>query len=629
MWDYSFAIPSLLILMIIMFFYFSLPRLPIKMNRVFLSIVLNEAVVIVLDIVSSLADENYRLFSVPFLIALNTAYFVFFIIRMYLYYIYTFVLLRINLPKKSILSIVDTIPLLISLSIIFAGMFTGYIFTIDDTGYHSGKLYNLIYVSNYFYLILSFILIYCFRDRIRRRRERRSIIGYNVLMAIGLMVRIALPKLLLFDTVCVMAVILIYLAFENPEFFIELRSGTFNSHAFRSYIEENEGKGKYRILAFVIKNYHEMREIYGSAQMDHGIALISNFLVKNYSDRMFFYYRSGRFIVVGKADMDYKRMQEELWVRFHLPWKSNNTELYLDIGFAVIDCSEGYEHAAEVISTIGKLLETADKSGDQVCEYADKTTMEEYEDDLKNKLALESAIDNERVEIFLQPIMHADSKNLAGAEALARIRDEEGNLISPGAFIPIAEKNGRISQLGEQVFEKVCKFLSENDIEKMNMSFINVNLSPIQFMRNDLCDRFLRIIRRYGIDAEKIHLEITEESMKDEQQMLRQIEMMQRAGFLFALDDYGKGYSNLTRLKRTPFINIKIDMEVVWDHCKNPDNVLPMMVRSFKDIGFTITAEGIETEEMADQMSEMGADLLQGKLFSMPIPVNEFIKKYS
>ena len=94
------------------------------------------------------------------------------------------------------------------------------------------------------------------------------------------------------------------------------------------------------------------------------------------------------------------------------------------------------------------------------------------------------------------------------------------------------------------------------------------------------------------------------------------------------LDDYGSGYSNLTRVRHYPFVNIKLDMEVVWDYNREGDSLLPNIVKAFRQMGFSITAEGIETREMADALTEIGCDYLQGFLFDRPLPMDEFVEKY-
>ena len=162
----------------------------------------------------------------------------------------------------------------------------------------------------------------------------------------------------------------------------------------------------------------------------------------------------------------------------------------------------------------------------------------------------------------------------------------------------------------------------------MGISWINVNLSPIQFLRPDLNKRFSKILEKYHVDAEKIHLEITEESMIDYALLQKQIQSMRSTGFQFVLDDYGSGYSNVSRLKKCPFINIKLDMEVVRDYFKEPDKFLPSLVQVFKQMNFTVTAEGVETLEMVESMKNIGCDFLQGYYFSKPLPAREFAEKY-
>lgn len=115
-----------------------------------------------------------------------------------------------------------------------------------------------------------------------------------------------------------------------------------------------------------------------------------------------------------------------------------------------------------------------------------------------------------------------------------------------------------------------------------------------------------------GVDPSFIHLEITESTLSDYTVFEKQIRLMTEKGFLFVLDDYGKGYSNLMRLKSCPFINVKLDMDVVRSYCKEPGNIIPNTVNSFKSMGFKVTAEGIETAAMADAMYNIGCDYLQG-----------------
>ena len=147
-------------------------------------------------------------------------------------------------------------------------------------------------------------------------------------------------------------------------------------------------------------------------------------------------------------------------------------------------------------------------------------------------------------------------------------------------------------------------------------------------MSNGLAANFSRILKEYNIPASRIHLEITEQSMVDYSLIKPQIDGLSSSGFRLSLDDYGSGYSNLTRVKRYPFENIKIDMEIVWDYFNARDHLLPTLIHAFKEMNFTITAEGIENREMADEFRRIGCDYLQGYYYSKPLPITDFLRRY-
>ncbi len=361
--------------------------------------------------------------------------------------------------------------------------------------------------------------------------------------------------------------------------------------------------------------------------MDTTLAMISSYLIKAFPKEIVFYYRKGRFLIFGDLNMDSDAVIKNLIERFKDPWNALDTEVYLEAGFTKLELKGRVRSAEDIISTMVSAFERADNNTRSIQEIT-TDDIDEIEAVKSIKRTLESVIEKNEVEVFLQPLIDVKTGKIAGAEALARIRDKDGIIIPPGLFIPVAESNGRINKLGEQVFEKTCIFIKNNDLEKVGVKWINVNLSPVQFMRKDLADRYDRIIRKYDINPDKIHLEITEESMVDEQLLERQIKHMENKGFKFVLDDYGKGYSNLSRLKNCPFINVKLDMGIVWDYYKEHDDILPTMITAFKHMKFGVTAEGIEDENMAEDMKNAGCDFLQGFFYSKPLPMDEFLKKY-
>ena len=174
----------------------------------------------------------------------------------------------------------------------------------------------------------------------------------------------------------------------------------------------------------------------------------------------------------------------------------------------------------------------------------------------------------------------------------------------------------------------MCAFIRDHDLQAAGLQRINVNLSPIQCMHSHLPGLFSSILQEYGVSADRIRLEITEESVINYAKQERRIEDLLACGFQLALDDYGAGYSNLHQVKKFSFTNIKLDMSIVWDYIRDRDVLLPALVQALRQMGFSITAEGIETREMADAMAGIGCDNLQGYYFSRPVSIDEFVNQY-
>ena len=625
MFHLDFTFPSILLLLIFLYFFLSEPRLPVRKNRLFFLLVLAEFLVLLFDILSSAADMNYQDLPIGLTAVLNMAYFVLFLIRILLYFYYTLNLLRRFPDMKSPAMLLYSSVFLLSELITLSSFWTGAVFLIDQDGYHRGPLYNIIYLCFCFYLLLSFLLIFLDRKKLSRR-DLISLVGYNVILLCGYLVRMLLPQYLVLNIFYLMALLVIFISFENPAVYTT-SYGSFSFPALREYLAERVEKEDFRVLGFVLRNYPDAREVYGIRQMEQGIRLICSYIKKAYPSLPFFYLHSGCFALVGPEKMDVRKLAEQIADRFHQPWVADEAELYLNAAFLQMSSSAvvrlDADHVVESLAVSIHALGQRDVTEDRILDL-DLSSRLKHE--IAVKRALDHAVETDSVEAFLQPIMDAQTGAVIGAEALARLRDEQGNLISPNDFIGLAEKNGQIIRLGEQVLEKVCRFFSENG--RGQLQWVNVNLSPIQCMNQELRTRFVDVLSRYRIPPSFIHLEITEASMIDFAVLTEQMNELRNRGFCFTLDDYGSGYSNLSRLQRLPFTGLKLDMEIVRGHCADPSPVLPTFVRVFREGGLSITAEGIETEAAAKEMAAIGCDYLQGYLFSRPVPMDEFRQKY-
>ena len=277
MWNYSFVIPEFMILLILLAFYFSRPQISIRINRTFLGILLLQTFVIMFDLIASQADEMYASFPASVLYALNLAYFVLFLARIFWFFLFTADALGVRFYGNRLRQFIAGSVFFIAEAVTLSSPFTGAVFRIGPSGYEKGPWYDIIHVCYLFYIFYAFYFCARFGKNVSRH-DLLSIIAALVSLLIGIAARILLPQVIIMNVFCLMAIIIIYLSFMNPDLYDSERGPTFNSRAFRVYTDEEKDRRPFRILGFVLQNYTDEREIYGYDQMDHGITLISEYL---------------------------------------------------------------------------------------------------------------------------------------------------------------------------------------------------------------------------------------------------------------------------------------------------------------------------------------------------------------
>ena len=239
------------------------------------------------------------------------------------------------------------------------------------------------------------------------------------------------------------------------------------------------------------------------------------------------------------------------------------------------------------------------------------------------------AMENNRVEVFYQPIFSTSEQRFTSAEALVRIRDKEGNIIPPGVFIDIAEENGMILRLGEIVFEKVCCFIQKHPLEHYGLHYIEVNLSVVQCAYDRLARDYISVMKKYSIDPENINLEITESaSTNAKRTLLDNMETLMEYGVHFSLDDFGTGQSNLNYIVDMPVDIVKFDRSMTNAYFENgkAKYVMDAAIHMIHGMNMQIVSEGIETAEQYHTMEKLGISYIQGYYFSKPLPENDFIQ---
>lgn len=239
---------------------------------------------------------------------------------------------------------------------------------------------------------------------------------------------------------------------------------------------------------------------------------------------------------------------------------------------------------------------------------------------------LRHAIENGELEVYYQPIMHLASNRIAGMEALLRWKHPILGFVSPVEFIPIAEESKLIVSIGDWVLRQAC---SQAKLwqSRFGQLFIAVNVSARQFRDPGFADNVERIVSETGCPPDVLELEVTETMlMSQTTETMAILNDLSGRGFQLSLDDFGTGYSSLAYLKRFPINKLKIDRSFVSDlpHDKDDAAIAQVIVSLSNHMGMRVVAEGIETQEQAEFLRELGCTYGQGFLFSQPLPVARF-----
>ena len=254
----------------------------------------------------------------------------------------------------------------------------------------------------------------------------------------------------------------------------------------------------------------------------------------------------------------------------------------------------------------------------------DKTMERKLEKESKIEHEMNIALDNKEFKVYYQPKIDTKTENLYGAEALVRW-EHEGRMVPPSEFIPLFEKNKFILRLDLYIFEQVCSDMKMWKEKYGKEPVISVNVSREHFLDEHFLEKYMMIAAKYGVNTNKIDLEITESATIEEGiDIIEIMNKMKKLGFLISIDDFGTGYSSLSTLQDMPADILKIDKSFVDRIGENEKNIIDYILTIAKELNFTTIAEGVETKEQRDYLLENGCDIIQGYYYAKPMSEAEF-----
>lgn len=645
-YNISFDIAAMLNLILILFIYGKKVKIHSFENNILLFMICDCMIATVFEILSSIAISYPHSFP---LAVMNFLCWAFFISNISIPFLYAYYNIMITDAQKSMhlfQKIIFCLPEIICIIITFYNPFTHHLFYFDkNLNYCHGTGLYLYYLTAFYYLLIA--IIHSFQNRKHLEKNTLySLYTFNIIALIVAAVQISHPELLLELFSASLCLLIMLINIQNPGKLINSQTELLNRDAMASIIEQKFYHAEnFTIISLKLKDLPFFNKTLGSAYVNSMIKNVSVFLKSlcNKHTRIF-HIGFGQFCFVFPSlnENEVTSIVQTLQQRFSLPW--NTDDIDVDLGFLL-----GIGHAPEDFSDYESLCDFIDyrPDRDNLSErghyssekfhiiYA-KDTLLHLKQRIKNvEHAIQRALRDGNFQVYYQPIYSVKEKKFTCAEALIRLWDREYGMISPEEFIPIAEKNGTILDIGLFVFETVCKCIAKDHLTALGVEYIEVNLSVVQCMQPKLAEQLLSIMKQYNVRPEQINLEITETAAAVSPETLK-LNMMNLSeqNICFSLDDYGTGYSTMSYALDLPFSYVKLDKSIVAS-ASSDDNThiaLCSTIQMMKQLHFLLIAEGVDNEEQLDFLIKNGCDYIQGYYFSKPLPKDgylEFLQKYN
>lgn len=526
-------------------------------------------------------------------------------------------------------------PITLATIVLIVNPFYPVLFYFDSfDNYTRGPLFWVLYFVAGWYMFYGL----CFLWRYRLLFEKKKLLSLHmvIVMVLGaVIIQLFFPNIILEMFACAIGLLFIATAIQKPEEIIDTDSGMWKLSAYVNKLKNIFIVSKpIKIIMINLVNYQAVSDMLGyegTNELLREIRIKLETMCQNDEFEAELYYLGhGRICMVleGKYMDKADQIAEKINLDLKETMQIRQMNVSLNSCVCITKCPDDIGDVESVLTfcnDIGQKFYTGNVL------YASDIYHKAYYDIMRDiDRIIEMAFTNERFEVYYQPIYSVEEKKFVTAEALLRLKDEKYGFISPELFIPAAEKSGAIHKIGEFVLESVCKFIASDEFKDLGIECIEVNLSVAQCMQTNLANEVIEIINKYNVKPSQINLEITETAASSSQNVMADnLTALTKAGISISLDDFGIGYSNMRRIASFPFEIVKLDKTFAASKEEGDDKmeiILENTIKMIKDMDMKIVVEGIETEELVKQFSDMRCEYIQGYYYSRPVAKKDFIE---
>lgn len=597
-------------------------------NKVFLIMCIVSAVCPVFDILASYFLMHPDQGSLFLINSMNYMYMLTHNLLGFLYMLYIYTLGNMNLQNLNWGRRISLfVPITAAILIVLANPMSHAVFYVDsDMIYHRGDSIPFLYLISVYYATYGVLYSFKIKELVSGRIRITLWIYYVVAMGCVIF-QFFYPEQLIESFGIACSLLLMLFAFQKPEDYVDVSIGIFDHNAFDRFFElRMKSKIEYRLLLISINDIRMIKQTVGVTSSYHILRLMGEYFRSVAGNDVFLITEDCFALAIDNREATaVTQLRGAINTRFQEVWEYNGKGIMAGIRMLSLQIPNDADEAETIYNYVDYIRDLDSTRKDELT--ARDINLEDGKRQRLVAQAVQEAIEYNRFEVYFQPIYSNVQERIRSAEALLRLNDPNIGAISPGEFIRIAEQNGMIHKVGEIVLDKVCAFIETSDIMDYGIEYIEVNLSAIQCMQEDLCERILNILNIHGVDPKRINLEITETATTNTPRLLYyNMKQLSDCGISFALDDFGTGYSNMNSLMGLPLELVKFDKTLI-DMATESDRgkmILLSSVAMVKKMGLMIVAEGVETKEQLDFILEMGIDYVQGYYFSKPLPAAQF-----
>jgi len=420
-----------------------------------------------------------------------------------------------------------------------------------------------------------------------------------------------------------------------------INQGVLNSHLERCFDLANQSSLYYGLVYINVNNFKLINDLHGYEFGNDLIVKFADYLQLNANENHIVSRIRGDHFAILTTQLLNKEEANQLNKSLCHKLKSGieralilakiDTHVSLSIGSGIFGNNE-YENTQDVFLLSESLMRMSKEHGSgEICFLT-----EEISEELKQNLAVQKdfseGLMNREFELFFQT-QHDNNGQVIGMEGLIRWNHPVKGLLYPDLFIPIAEQQGFIHELGLWIFEEACYTLDKlSNLDRFNDITLSINVSAKQLYHEDFFDSVSSILKKYQVQKNKLKLEVTESMVISNIDNVREIiNKFINLGLVVSLDDFGTGYSSLMSLKDLPFSQIKIDKSFVFEILSEQKSkaLTEGTIHLAKKLNLDLVAEGVETKAHFDMLQLLGCEVYQGYYFSRPITYNQFLEKFS